>query len=107
MATYRVEFIRDWITGRWGFTDRVFSALKGKETEPSRLENAWIVRFTGKPDALGKMLSQKLNIQPGDFKRYGPIFEITQLDAGPVESKPTATKPTTAKPIAAKRLSQR
>ena len=79
MALYRIEFIKDWITGRWGFTDRVFHDMKGKETEPSRLENAWMLEYGGRPDALGKLLSKKLNIQPEDFKRYGPIFEITIL----------------------------
>jgi len=77
MAMYRVEFARDWITGRWGFTDRVFQDLKGRETEPSRLENAWLVEFTGQPPALGRLLSQRLNIQEKDFRRFGPIFEIT------------------------------
>ena len=77
MAMYRVEFARDWITGRWGFTDRVIRELKGRETEPSRLENAWLIEFSGQPPALGRLLSQKLNIQEKDFRRFGPIFEIT------------------------------
>ena len=77
MAMYRVEFAREWITGRWGFTDRVFRELNGRETEPSRLENAWLIEFSGQPPALGKLLSQRLNIQEKDFRRFGPIFEIT------------------------------
>ena len=41
MTVYRVEFSKDWITGRWGFTDRVMTGLNGRVTEPSRLENAF------------------------------------------------------------------
>ena len=80
MALYRVEFARDWIMGRWGFTDRVFQQMKGRETEPSRLENAWLVDFPGHPPALGQLLSQKLNIQEKDFRRFGPIFEIALVE---------------------------
>ncbi|MDH5752243.1 MAG: hypothetical protein OEZ59_07475 [Deltaproteobacteria bacterium] len=81
MATYRVEFTRDWITGRWGFTDRVLNELRGRETEPSRLENAWLIEYRGKPSSLGQLLSERLNIQRSDFNRYGPIFEITQVNS--------------------------
>ncbi len=80
MALYRVEFAREWITGRWGFTDRVFHDLKGRVTEPSRLENAWLVNFRGPASALGNLLTGMLNIQRADFRRFGTIFEITILD---------------------------
>lgn len=79
MALYRVEFSNDWIKGRWGFTDRVFSDLKGRVTEPSRLENAWVVNYPGHPADLGDLLSEMLNIQKNDFHRFGNIFEITLL----------------------------
>ena len=81
MAFYRVEFSEDWIKGRWGFTDRVFTQLKGRETEPSRLENAWLVNFNGSPAALGVLLSDQLNIQAKDFRRFGNIFQIMVLEA--------------------------
>jgi hypothetical protein len=79
MARYRVEFARDWILGRWGFTDRVFYELGGVVTEPSRLENAWLVDYRGKPRALGQIIVAKLGIHAGDRARYGTIFEITEL----------------------------
>lgn len=83
MARYRVEFSRDWILGRWGFTDRLFHDLGGKVTEPSRLENAWLVDYRGNASALGKLLSKELNIQERDYERYGAIFEIQQLSGDP------------------------
>ena len=79
MARYRVEFSRDWILGRWGFTDRLFHELGGRVTEPSRLENAWLVEYRGNARTLGRYLSSALNIQVADFERYGTIFEIQEL----------------------------
>jgi hypothetical protein len=87
MTLYRVEFSRDWLTGRWGYTDRVFTHLKGRETEPSRLENAWLVNFQGTARDLGDLLSEQLNIQRNDYRRFGSIFEITIL------SEPHAPEP--------------
>jgi hypothetical protein len=81
MTLYRVEFSKDWLMGRWGYTDRVFTELKGKETEPSRLENAWLVNFNGTASDLGDLLSDRLNIQRTDLQRFGTIFEITILSA--------------------------
>jgi hypothetical protein len=81
MTLYRVEFAKEWITGRWGFTDRVFSDMKGRETEPSRLENAWLVNFAGTASDLGDVLAEQLNIQRADYRRFGTIFEITILSA--------------------------
>lgn len=90
MTLYRVEFSKDWITGRWGFTDRVFTDMKGKETEPSRLENAWLVQFPGTASDLGDLLSERLNIQRVDLRRFGTIFEITILSEphGPEPRRP-------------------
>lgn len=85
MARYRVEFCRDWILGRWGFTDRLFFELGGKVTEPSRLENAWLVEYRGDARALGRYLSEALNIQEADYERFGAIFEIQEV---PGDSKP-------------------
>lgn len=87
MTTYRVEFSGDWITGRWGFTDRVLTNLRARVTEPSRLENAWVLDYAGTASDLGDVLSAQLNIQPADFRRFGMIFEITIL------SKPHAPEP--------------
>jgi len=83
MARYRVEFSRDWLTGRWGFTDRLFNRLGGRETEPSHLEDAWLVEFHGTPRNLGKILSKALNIQAEDYRRFGTIFEVQEVDAPP------------------------
>jgi len=90
MPKYRVSFINDWITGRWGFTDRVFHDLKGREADPTHSENAWVVNFTGSAEALGRILTKHLNIQAMDFERFGSIFEITrELDPGEEPVKPT------------------
>ncbi len=88
MARYRVEFCRDWILGRWGFTDRLFFELGGKVTEPSRLENAWLVDYRGNAQALGRYLSEALNIQEADFERFGTIFEIQELPGDPPPPRP-------------------
>jgi hypothetical protein len=79
MTLYRVEFAKDWIMGRWGFTDRVLSEMRGRVTEPSRLENAWVLTFNGTASDLGDLLSERLNIQRADLRRFGNIFEITIL----------------------------
>ena len=79
MTLYRVEFARDWITGRWGFTDRVLTELNARVTEPSRLENAWVLSFNGNASDLGDLLCERLNIQRADLRRFGTIFEITIL----------------------------
>lgn len=91
MTLYRVEFSRDWITGRWGFTDRLFTEeLRGRETDPARLENAWLVEYAGTASDLGDFLSERLNIQRVDLRRFGTIFEITILSAphGPEPRRP-------------------
>ena len=88
MAQYRVEFCKDWLQGRWGFTDRVFNLMGGRETEPTRLENAWLVNFKGSPAALGALLTRELNIQKVDFTRFGAIFEIQPLATPAKPAKP-------------------
>lgn len=81
MARYRVEFSREWVLGRWGFIDHLFHRLGGKETEPSRLENAWLVEYKGKPSQLGKLLSDLLEIKRSHFADFGAIFEIREVPA--------------------------
>ena len=63
MARYRIEFSRDWLRGRWGYIDRIFFKLGGKETEPSRTEDAWLVEYKGKPRALGAYLTDVLELK--------------------------------------------
>jgi len=83
MPRYRIEFSREWITGRWGFTDRVFNDLGGRLADPKRLENAWVVEYKGRPFPLGRLLTQLLNIQRADFERFGTIFDITEIPREP------------------------
>ncbi len=97
MTVYQVEFSEDWIRGRWGFTDRVFSDLRGKEADPSLARNTWVVNYQGTPSDLGGLLSEMLNIQANDFQRFGAIFQITPL-SDPVESPPSASGPRPSQP---------
>ena len=90
MARYRIEFSRDWIRGRWGFIDRMFHKLGGKETEPSRLENAWLVEYKGIPHDLGNYISDLLEINPSDLQQFGTIFEITVISES---KKPRGKRP--------------
>ncbi len=87
MARYRIEFSRDWIRGRWGFIDRIFHQLGGRETEPSRTENAWLVEFRGNARALGNYITDVLELQPKDFRQFGTIFEITTVAASAKKRK--------------------
>lgn len=89
MPRYRIEFRREWITGRWGFTDRVFTELGGRVADPVRLENAWVVEYKGRPFPLGRLLTQLLNIQREDFERFGTIFDITEVPRQAEDSQPT------------------
>jgi hypothetical protein len=82
MPRYRIAFAREWSVGRWGYLDRFFHDLGGRESEPSGLENAWVVDFRGNPRRLGRELAMALNIAEADFRKFGPIFEIEEL-AGP------------------------
>ena len=88
MARYRIEFTNEWLRGRWGFIDRTFYQLGGIVTDPSRTENAWLVNFRGNPTALGKYLTEMLQITPRHFQQFGTIFEIMEL---PSSQKPRAS----------------
>ena len=81
MARYRIEFSRDWIRGRWGYIDRIFYKLGGRETEPSRTENAWLVEFGGTAKALGAYLTERLELKREDLSLFGAIFEISEVSS--------------------------
>ena len=81
MTYYRVDFSDDWIKGRWGFTDRVFDRLNGREVDSAGMINAWLLNFKGGPAELGDLLTDLLTIQPRDFHRFGAIFEIAVMEA--------------------------
>jgi hypothetical protein len=81
MPRYRIAFAREWALGRWGYLDRFFHDLGGRESEPSGLENAWLVDYRGNARRLGRELAMALNLASGDFRKYGPIFEIEELAA--------------------------
>jgi len=74
--------------GRWGFTDRAMYQMGGKPTEPSRLENAWLLKYKGTPGRLGRLLSEVLNIQEVDKAKYAPLFEIVEVEPSPTQPKP-------------------
>ena len=65
--------------GRWGYLDRFFHDLGGRESEPSGLQNAWIVEYRGQPKRLGRELAMALSIQEADYQRFGPIFDIEEI----------------------------
>ena len=83
MARYKVVFSRRWITGRWGFTDRVLDRLGAKPWEPSRTQNAWLVPFKGSPLALGEYLTEALRIPESRDATPGSVFEIEELEPAP------------------------
>ncbi|MEE8394430.1 MAG: hypothetical protein V3S29_00130 [bacterium] len=91
MARYRVEFSRDWIRGRWGFIDRFFYRLGGRESEPSRTENAWLVDFKGTAPALGRLIAEQLELKKTDLRQFGSIFEITMV--GSPAKQPARRRP--------------
>jgi hypothetical protein len=104
MPRYRIAFAREWALGRWGYLDRFFHDLGGRESEPSGLENAWLVDYRGNARRLGRELAMALNIASGDFRKYGPIFEIEEL-AAPLppetrEEEPPAGTDDAARPAA-------
>ena len=98
MPRYRISFSREWTIGRWGFLDRFFHDLGGRESEPSKLANAWVVDYRGNARRLGRELAAALNIQESDFQKFGPIFDIEELTSEPVrptrprESEPAADR---------------
>jgi len=89
MPQYKVEFSREWLTGRWGFVDRVMTQAGAKATDESRLQHAWLINYKGSPQNLGRFLAQELNIQRKDFLAVGSVFNIVGLDPLP----PPAPKP--------------
>lgn len=81
MPRYRVAFSREWAMGRWGYLDRFFHDLGGRESEPAGLQNAWVVEYRGQARRLGRELAMALHIQEADYLRFGPIFEIEEISA--------------------------
>ncbi len=79
MARYHIRFSNEWVRGRWGFIDRTIYLLGGKVNEPTGTDNAWLVEFRGKPQALGNTLTELLNIRSEHFHQFGTIFEITEV----------------------------
>jgi len=92
MARYKVIFSRRWITGRWGFTDRVLDGLGAKPWEPSRTQNAWLVPFKGSALALGEYLTEALKVPLSRDARPGGVFEIEEIDP-PKAVPPRAPRP--------------
>lgn len=90
MPRYRVAFAREWTLGRWGYLDRFFHDLGGHQSEPSGLDNAWIIEYRGQPRHLGRELARALNVQEADFRKFGPIFDIEELP--PHDRKPSSTR---------------
>jgi hypothetical protein len=88
MPLYRVVFAREWTMGRWGFLDRFFHDLGGREGDSSKLDNSWVVHYRGNARRLGRELAMALNIQEADYRKFGPIFEIEEL----AESKGAAER---------------
>ncbi len=90
MPRYRIAFSRDWAMGRWGYLDRFFHDLGGRESEPAGLQNAWLVEYRGQARRLGRELAMALHIQEADYLRFGPIFDIEQI---PDERRPASENP--------------
>ncbi len=86
MPKYRVAFSKDWIKGRWGFIDRLFTRLKGTRY-PSEVVTAWVVNYRGSPGPLGRVLMEELKINPQDLKNFGTIFEIRLLEDSPATKR--------------------
>jgi hypothetical protein len=103
MARYKVVFSRDWITGRWGYTDRVLNALGGKPWEPSNTLNAWFVPFDGSAMALGDYLTEALHVPISRDARPGGVFEIEELDPRPPETRPRPRRAPRVRQIAERR----
>ncbi len=101
MARYRIEFSRDWLRGRWGYIDRIFCQLGGKETEPSRTEDAWLVEYKGKPRELGNYLTGRLELKQKDFRQFGAIFEISEVPSPKKAPRRRRPAPTGARRLTA------
>ena len=104
MARYRIQFSREWIRGRWGFINRMFEQLGGRVTEPSRTENAWFLEFRGDAEKLGQFVSDKLEIKGDDFRQFGSIFEIEQVNRPTPKRSEPDTIGTRARHAHAKKL---
>jgi hypothetical protein len=100
MPRYQVAFSDRWLTGRWGFTDRVITGLGGKALEPAGGHNAWQVPFAGTSFELGRFLTDALKIPLSRDAEAGGVFEVEELEpGGRVRRK---IRSTTALPRAAK-----
>lgn len=107
MARYKVIFSQRWITGRWGFTDRVLNGLGAKPSEPSRTQNAWLVTYQGNALALGEYLTEALKVPASRDARPGAVFEIEELDPPEARKSPARTPRTPrVRQIAAGRVSR-
>jgi len=91
MPRYRISFAREWAVGRWGFLDRFFHDLGGRESDPSGPASAWVVNFRGPARQLGRELAMALNIGEAEYRQFGPIFDIEELPgprSAPAEGRP-------------------
>jgi hypothetical protein len=96
MPRYRIAFAREWTLGRWGFLDRFFHDLGGHQSEPSGLDNSWIVEYRGQARHLGREIAKELNIQANDYRKFGPIFEIEEVPGQrPASRRNSANEPPT------------
>ena len=82
MPRYKVAFSQHWLTGRWGFTDRLLGEMGGRALEPAGSHNEWHVPFAGNSAELGRYLSEVLNLSESRDAR-GVVFEIEELDPQP------------------------
>ena len=80
MPRYKVSFSGRWLTGRWGFTDRVIGELGGNALEPVGGHNAWQVPFAGSSFELGRFLTDALKIPLSRDAQAGSVFEVEELE---------------------------
>ncbi len=78
-----VSFSRRWITGRWGFTDRVIHGIGGQPSERAGLQNTWLVEYGGSSAELGGYLTEELKLERSIDARPGAVFEIEELEPRP------------------------
>ena len=98
MPRYKVRFSRDWIVGRWAFTDRVLDGLGGWASDGPRLQNTWIVEFKDSPRELGRYLTSALRLNISRDAKPGAVFEIEELEADPPARKPPVSRPPASRP---------
>ena len=82
MARYRVRFSRGWITGRWGFVDRVMDRMGAKCVDPAKVRPVWALDYTRSPIELGRYLTKALNLPLSHDPKLGAIFDIEEIDGG-------------------------